>query len=320
MSTTAPPSPRRWRWLIPAVVVLAVATVAGVAAGQRQSDGPSTWHDQASVARPHVPGPAKASGGSTPCKPADAGAPTQARSARDTDASGWLQLTAATLVTAPADTLTGEFTYVRLYEWASDMTAGADQVGRTTMRVSMSESWFAADGSAATITTTFPDGTASPGPNVPGGRTEREHAPTGAWHNRFPGEPSSDPQTLAGQLDLVQPARVGVQARIRALADIAREYALSCPVRAAALLVLAQSPVIWRGDVTDRAGRTGVAVSIDSTDGVSRETLVLDPVTGVLLTHEETLLRNPGKLAGPFPHLRSSTAYIETGRRSTAPA
>ena len=124
---------------------------------------------------------------------------------------------------------------------------------------------------------------------------------------------------LAGQLDRVQPAEVGVQARLRSLGDVAREYALPCPVRAAALLVLAQSPVIWRGEATDKAGRTGVAISIDSTDGVSRETLILNPATGVLLTHEEIILRNPGKLAGPFPQLRSSTAYIETGRRDTPP-
>lgn len=320
--TDTGPRARRRRWwpaLAAALGTVLVTAGIGVAAGPGWP-GPGTSTPDRAPTSADVPNPlSAASGGRTSCL---AGTSTAAptRPTRDTDASGWLRLTAAALAPTPADAQTGTVTYIRLHEWAGDMTVGADKTGRTTVRVSMSETWFAADGSATAIITTFPNGTASPGPDVPGATSERHQLPAGSWHNRFPGEPSSDPLTLAGQLDQVQPARVGSQARARALGGVAREYVLPCPVRAAALVVLAQSPVIWRGETTDRAGRTGIAISVDSTDGVSRETLILDPATGVLLTHEETILRNPGKLAGPFPQLRSSTAYIETGRRNTTPA
>jgi hypothetical protein len=63
--------------------------------------------------------------------------------------------------------------------------------------------------------------------------------------------------------------------------------------------VLARSPgLIDSGEVTDRAGRPGVAVSLDSaySGAPTRYTLIFNPDTGILLGEEETLLGNPGKL------------------------
>lgn len=314
-------TPRRWLAAATVLGAVAVTAVIGVAAMPGRSNvghpTPGTPSDQPSAAGSDVSPSVRDTNWGRPCQHGNTGSAALTHPARDAAASDWLRLAAATIGTAEVDTQSGALVYVRLHQWFGDTTVGADNVGRTTQRVFIEESWYADDGSATTITSAFPPGTASPGPGVPGAELRREEQRAGTWHNRFPGQPSSDPPTLAGQLDQVQPGRVGAQARMRALGSIAREYTLPCGVRVAALLVLAQAPAVWRGEATDKAGRTGVAISIDSTDGITRDTLILDPATGVLLTHEETVLRNPGRLAGPFPQLRSSVAFIETGRRAT---
>jgi hypothetical protein len=70
-------------------------------------------------------------------------------------------------------------------------------------------------------------------------------------------------------------------------------------VESTILRVLASSPgLINSGSVVDRAGRPGIAVSLDSAfTGVRmRWTLIFSPSTGSLLGEEETLIGNPRKL------------------------
>lgn len=235
------------------------------------------------------------------------------------DAAAWLRATASTLLTTPSDSHAGRYAHIRQIAWYGDMTVGADQVGRTDLRLEVSEGWYAEDGSVTTITAVYPPGTTSPNPGVRP-KVERLDALPGESHPYFPGQPSPNPNQLQAQLGQIQPPEVGPQRTMRAIAAVAGRYHLPCPVRAAMLHLLASAPMIWRGPVIDRTGRAGVAISIDSRDGVGRETLTIDPATGSILAYHELILRNPGKLAGPFPQDRAYTAYLHNGRADTIPA
>ncbi|MFD3511835.1 CU044_5270 family protein [Streptomyces sp. NPDC058657] len=74
--------------------------------------------------------------------------------------------------------------------------------------------------------------------------------------------------------------------------------------RAALLDLLAARPdVKYRGTVTDRSGRTGQAVYVDSDYGglPGRHTLIFDPANGKLLAYEEELTRTAGALNVKIP-------------------
>ncbi|MFF0740975.1 CU044_5270 family protein [Streptomyces sp. NPDC004111] len=80
--------------------------------------------------------------------------------------------------------------------------------------------------------------------------------------------------------------------------------------RAALLDVLASRPdVKYRGTVTDRAGRTGRAVYVDSDYGglPTRHTLIFAPADGRLLAYEEELTETAGALNVSVP---SVTLYV----------
>jgi hypothetical protein len=71
--------------------------------------------------------------------------------------------------------------------------------------------------------------------------------------------------------------------------ELYRDHIVPTEARRAVLEVLAEVPgFVWRGEVTDRAGRSGVAISYDSGEPgyVIRWVLVFDPDTGELLASE----------------------------------
>jgi hypothetical protein len=77
--------------------------------------------------------------------------------------------------------------------------------------------------------------------------------------------------------------------------------------------------LVNRGSVIDRAGRPGVAVTLDSSYSglLTRYTWIFDPHTGALLGNEEMLI-DPGKL-----HVRSGsviayTTFLASGSSSSA--
>jgi hypothetical protein len=73
--------------------------------------------------------------------------------------------------------------------------------------------------------------------------------------------------------------------------DSLRETAITPAQRAALYVVAARIPgVQLLGDVTDSAGRPGVAVAMDNDVNRDRSTLVLDPKTGALLAEEDVVL------------------------------
>jgi hypothetical protein len=85
-------------------------------------------------------------------------------------------------------------------------------------------------------------------------------------------------------------------------------------VRAAVLRFVAATPGIrLTGHVTDRAGRPGIAVSLDSDySGLpTRYTLIFDEHDGRLLGDEEMLTTTAGKLNVPVPSVIGYTTYID---------
>jgi hypothetical protein len=72
----------------------------------------------------------------------------------------------------------------------------------------------------------------------------------------------------------------------QSVARLYQDFVVPRPARAELLRVLAEEPgLIWRGEVTDRAGRRAVAVTQgDATQG--QELLMFDPSTGELLSAE----------------------------------
>lgn len=89
-----------------------------------------------------------------------------------------------------------------------------------------------------------------------------------------------------------------------AITDLAIQRTLTPSQQAAMLQLLAATPdVSLMGRVTDRAGRTGVAVSAegDFTGLPTRWVLVFDPKTGRLLASESWLTKTAGKLPVTIP-------------------
>jgi hypothetical protein len=99
------------------------------------------------------------------------------------------------------------------------------------------------------------------------------------------------PTDRAGLADLVQ-ARYGPGAVTKFLAMVYTRYVVPRPVRAQLLRVLADLPGLrWRGTVTDRAGRPGIALTADDAAAAQQYLYVFDPATGGLLATELLTVR-----------------------------
>lgn len=117
---------------------------------------------------------------------------------------------------------------------------------------------------------------------------------------------STDEAVLARQLANGHPLTDGPVEQFVALTDLAERQPIPARVESVILRLLARAPglinsgsgLINSGSVIDRAGRRGVAVSIDSAyTGLStRYTWIFDPATGKLLGAETALIGKPGKL------------------------
>jgi hypothetical protein len=98
--------------------------------------------------------------------------------------------------------------------------------------------------------------------------------------------------------------------------DLADSQPLSPPVDAVILRLLARQPdVVNNGTVTDRGGRSGVAVSLES-DYTGPEilyTLIFAAGTGELLEADQTLTGTPGKLNVPQGSVLAYTTLLASG-------
>ena len=161
-----------------------------------------------------------------------------------------------------------------------------------------------------------------------GGRVERDGKTTdvnpGQWARMWTsGALADDPETLKTQLLSNRPADPATQPGqlFAAIRDVHREGPLSPNVRSTLLEMIARIPgVAATGDVTDRAGRTGTAFSVESAySGLpTRYTLIFERSTGVLLSAEATLYQSAGKLNVPIPSVIGYELFLES-RNAAAP-
>jgi hypothetical protein len=180
----------------------------------------------------------------------------------------------------------GRYTYVHTRTWSR----------RETSAVRDEQLWWAADHSGRQVVAEATVPATSGAPSTAG-------APAfGNVGDYRAGElavvvdtPSTDPPILASQLADYQPFATGPQAPLRAVVDLYRYHALDAAQRAAAIRVLADTTGLeYRGQVTDPDGRTGMAISVDSDRGATRDVAVFEAGTGRLLSYERDALRKAG--------------------------
>lgn len=128
---------------------------------------------------------------------------------------------------------------------------------------------------------------------------------------------------LVHRLQAAAPASSGPATGFLGLAALADDQPIAPAVQAAILLLLARTPgVINSGTVTDRAGRPGVAVSVDSAGSgqLVRSTLVFAPATGALLEADETLVGDPARSDVRQGAVLAYTTFLATGDVDSATA
>jgi hypothetical protein len=229
--------------------------------------------------------------------------PKKARSGREV-----LRQLAAVAARQPVTAAPSEaYAYVRTAGWYLVTEVSGNQANSKVV-ASVRESWLAANGFDRWITR-----------RVPGDRSRISATALGPQIGRGAGSGpprlrlSTVPAAIARQLDLGHPRRIGPVERFVSLTDLALDQPIPPRAQSAILRVLARSPgVIDSGEVTDRAGRLGVAVSLDSAySGLpTRYTLIFNPDTGSLLGEEETLLGNAGKLNVRAKSVIAYTAFL----------
>jgi hypothetical protein len=93
------------------------------------------------------------------------------------------------------------------------------------------------------------------------------------------------------QLSELLGARFGAGDASKGVSTVYGRYVVPRQTRAQILRVLADVPGFeWRGEVTDRAGRKGVAITFDDRDNKTQSLLIFNPNTGELLAHELLML------------------------------
>jgi hypothetical protein len=217
---------------------------------------------------------------------------------------------------APYDLHTGRYTYHHARSWGGAQTE--TEQGYVIKYVDETELWVAPDGSGRKryriLGAEYPDEasrrywesatprppTTPPTTPTPTRRREYDDLPAGMAGPTAP--LGADPAELRRQLD---PA-AGLATLAMNLHNVCGFYGLPRATRAALLNLLATVPgLVWRGTVTDRAGRAGVAVTGEEKG--QQALLVFDPATGELLAHEQVL-------AGGMPRVAAYWLILSTDR------
>ncbi|GAA4446554.1 hypothetical protein GCM10023170_026860 [Phytohabitans houttuyneae] len=292
-------------WALPALAggtVVAVAVLAAAGAGLVASGG----------APEEAPATAPAS--------APAGTPTPLALSTAADppaARPHLAALAKAAAGAPEEAGEGDYMYVHVQTWAAGRSRGAHPISRD------ERLWWAADRSGRRDTTALPQPPPVPVPAAPGVSTSDITTTT-----YEPGKvsvvvdaPSVQAPVLAFQLADRHPLSEGPRGMLRAVADLYRTHHLDPAQRAAALQVLADTDgVDYRGTVVDRSGRPGVAVSVDSDGGATRDVAIFDPGAGRLLSYERVELVGAATSPSRAPALVAYVLYLNSGRTEAAGA
>ena len=242
----------------------------------------------------------------------DTGAPA----ARDT----LLRLAASVEKQAePAPPRSGPVSFVQVAQWSLDFSSGESGTTAAILPQVISV-WRAADGSGKRATVTLGPSDLDELPDAPTllavatrrTPTAETYAAGQLAFSLTEPTPGNLAQVLYGHQPLEDPA----VSTARGIADLYRWAAVDRDVRVAALRLLARTDkVLLRGTVTDRLGREGIAVSVDSQDHGTRDLLIFDQHTGWLLAYESIFLRKPEKLPVQVPAVFSYVLYLAQDRR-----
>ncbi|GAA4675377.1 hypothetical protein [Phytohabitans rumicis] len=216
------------------------------------------------------------------------------------------------------DAPTGKYTYVRARTWSVDTTAEErPEIANRDERL-----WWTADRSGRRQITVLPSlpladlATAAPDPPTAGRVLVDLYRP--GELALVVDRPSADPAVLAAQLAAHEPPSNGHHATVRAVADMYRYHAPDPAQRAAALLVLADTDGLTAcGTVTDRFGRTGLAISADSDGGTTRHVLAIDSQQGSVLGYERVAVVQPPQSSMRTPGVTAQVLFLTNERTDT---
>ncbi|SCL28713.1 hypothetical protein GA0070616_3746 [Micromonospora nigra] len=261
---TPPPPQTR---LAPRLRVLLVILLGGASLASLVTVGTATVRDRGEEPAPPATG---APPGVTPPSATPGGSDAPARLAD-------LALMVAGLRPTP---VAGTYTVVCRRIWSpNDLAPGIDPA-----RYRDEQLWWSARLSGRRVVTPVVKGRRSSGPTMSryrqGDLTE------------IPSLPSADPaelrEQLAAQLGELPPELRSTAGMLHLVSRLFRYHLLDPGQRSALLYELAATPGIrYRGAYPDRADRPGLAFSADDSQG-RRETLLFDPASGELLSHETT--------------------------------
>ncbi len=211
-------------------------------------------------------------------------------------ATSLLQSLSAKAAAQPRAPGHGRYEYVKTRGWYYDIRVAGGHVSGS-LQPNRTEHWVAADGSGRTVIH-----------REAIGRKDVIHG------GHPPPDLSTDPARLSHQL---APGHGGhaTAPTFENVAGVWHDQVIRPRVQAALLKILANKPKITvSGRVTDRAGRTGVAVSTVSSysGGPERYTLIFNPETGMLLDSEEVFL-TAGALPIKPPAVGGYTVWLATG-------
>lgn len=223
------------------------------------------------------------------------------------DAARELRALANRLVDAEYDNRTGRWMYHRTKTWGDPMLTSPD--GRHRLGFAQdTELWGTADEAARSVRLSFV-------PDYPDQESREywQHQDSLDYRRRDPKardawfaakvaafeKVKQDPVRLdvvplpsgRAQLNELLKVRSGAAAVSEEVGMVYGQYVVPRQTRAEILRVLADVPGFrWRGQVTDRAGRKGVAITFDDRKHNAQFLLIFDPNTGELLAHERLTL------------------------------
>ncbi len=246
-----------------------------------------------------------------------------------TPAAGRLQRIAAAAAALPSEPVTGEFRYVRTEGWALNSAIGGGDV-TSVLASSQTEAWRLPDGSGRSRTTTGESLVDRIGSTEtldavlrePALREEDLTVEAGYSPQPLPDLdrlPYGDATAFAMAVNRNTNDEIPAGAHLaEAIKQLFAEQPVSPSARAKVWQLLATIPgVADRGQLTDRVGRTGMAITLDD-DGTAhglpeQYLLIIDPATGQLLEHDTVLTTDPGALNVRVPAILGLTVYLDAG-------
>ncbi|MEV0722016.1 CU044_5270 family protein [Micromonospora purpureochromogenes] len=210
------------------------------------------------------------------------------------DAGSQLRALASRLVDAEYDNGTGRYMYHHTKTWGDPVMTSAD--GRHHVAFAdETKVWQTADGTGEQVTIQLE-------PQYPDQESRdywqrnlkpKAAAPAASGPARVPLPPLDLAPLPSERTRLAELLKVsfGAGAVSKEVSTVYGRYVVPRRTRAEILRVLADVPGFrWRGQVTDRAGRKGVAITFDDRAHNAQSLLIFDPNTGELLAHERLTL------------------------------